>query len=135
VPQPRWRLPSRRNCAWLLSQEPASLDELARRFLHHLYETAPELAVAGEFARRFTARIRGDSDAGLDQWIEDAMASELASLATGISRDIKAFRAAITEPWSTGQVEGQINRLKTIKRQMYGRSGCTLLRSRLLAAA
>ncbi|MGY6498076.1 MAG: transposase [Microcella sp.] len=103
--------------------------------MHHLYEAAPELAVAGELARRFAALIRGDDDAGIEQWLKDATNSELASLAAGIGRDIKAVRAAITQPWSTSPVEGQINRLKTIKRQMYGRSGYLLLRNRLLAAA
>ncbi|WP_413776908.1 transposase [Mesorhizobium sp. AR07] len=105
------------------------------QFLGHLYDCAPELLKAGDLARRFAALIRGDDDAGLDQWIEDATDSELASLAAGIGRDIAAVRAAITQPWSTSPVEGQINRLKTIKRQMYGRSGYPLLRNRMLAAA
>lgn len=131
----RWRPPSRRNCAWLLSEDPTSLDEQTKRFLHHLHENAPELSIAGELARRFAAMIRGDDDTGLDQWIADATGSELASLAAGIGRDIEAVRAAITQPWSTSPVEGQINRLKTIKRQMYGRAAYPLLRSRLLAAA
>ena len=134
-PNSRWRPPSRRNCAWLLSEDPASLDEQTERFLHHLHENAPELSIAGELARRFAALIRGDDDAGLEQWITDATVSELASLAAGLSRDIEAVRAAITQPWSTSPVEGQINRLKTIKRQMYGRAAYPLLRSRLLAAA
>ncbi|RWJ42130.1 MAG: transposase [Mesorhizobium sp.] len=131
----RWRPPSRRNCAWLLSEAPTSLDEQTKRFLHHLHENAPELSIAGELARRFAATIRGDNDTGLDQWIADATGSELASLAAGIGRDIEAVRAAITQPWSTSPVEGQINRLKTIKPQMYGRAAYPLLRSRLLAAA
>ncbi|WP_431311662.1 ISL3 family transposase [Neomesorhizobium albiziae] len=135
APQSPWRLPSRRNCAWLLSEDPTSLEAQTERFLHHLHENAPELSIAGELARRFAALIRGDDDAGLEQWIADATNSELASLAAGIGRDIEAVRAAITQPWSTSPVEGQINRLKTIKRQMYGRSGYPLLRSRLLAAA
>lgn len=130
-----WRPPSRRNCAWLLSKEPTSLDVQTERFLHHLHENAPELSVAGELARRFAALIRGDDETGLQQWIEDASDSELASLAQGIGRDIDAVRAAITQPWSTSPVEGQINRLKTIKRQMYGRAGYALLRSRVLMAA
>lgn len=121
-PNSRWRSPSRRNCAWLLSEDPTSLDEQTKRFLHHLHENAPELSIAGELARRFAAVIRGDDDAGLEQWIADATGSELASLAAGIGRDTEAVRAAITQLWSTSPVEGQINRLKTIKRQMYGRA-------------
>ncbi|WP_371930162.1 hypothetical protein [Bradyrhizobium sp. CCGUVB1N3] len=64
--------------------------------------------------------------------MEDASSSELASLANGIGRDIAAVRAAITQPWSNSSVEGQINRLKTIKRHMYGRSGYALPRNGLL---
>lgn len=134
-PNVRWRLPSRRNCAWFLSKEPTSLDKQTERFLHHLYDNAPELSNARKLARRLAALIRGNDDAGLDQWIEDASRSELASLAQGVGRDIEAVRAAINQPWSTSPVEGQINRLKTIKRQMYGRSGYALLKNRLLAAA
>ncbi|MER8849819.1 hypothetical protein NKH87_33855 [Mesorhizobium australicum] len=117
----RWGPPSRRNCAWLLSEDPTLLDQQTGQFLGHLYGCAPELLKAGDLARRFAALIRGDDDAGLEQWIEDATDSELASLAVGIGRDIAAVRAAITQPWITSPVEGQINRLKTIKRQMYGR--------------
>ncbi|MGH6712475.1 MAG: ISL3 family transposase [Bradyrhizobium sp.] len=134
-PNSRWRPPSRRNCAWLLSENPTSLDEQTERFLRHLYENAPQLSIAGKLARRFAAMIRGDDDAGLEQWVADATNSDLASLAAGIGRDLEAVRAAITQPWSTSPVEGQINRLKTIKRQMYGRAAYPLLRSRLLAAA
>ncbi|OAF04330.1 transposase [Bradyrhizobium centrolobii] len=75
------------------------------------------------------------SPRGVALRIEDASRSELASLAQGIGRDIAAVRAATTQPWSTSPVEGQITRLKTIKRQMYGRSGYALLKNRLLAAA
>ncbi|TIQ35927.1 MAG: transposase [Mesorhizobium sp.] len=134
-PNARWPPRSRRNCAWLLSEDPTLLDEQIEQFLGHLYDCAPELLKAGDLARRFAALIRGDDDAGLEQWIEDATNSELASLAAAIGRDIAAVRGAITKPWSTSPCEGQINRLKTIKRQMYGRSGYPLLRNRLLAAA
>jgi transposase len=50
----------------------------------------------------------------------------------GLQKDISAIAAAVESPWSTGQVEGQINRLKMIKRQMYGRAGFELLRARVL---
>ncbi|MDA9442732.1 transposase [Bradyrhizobium sp. CCBAU 51745] len=129
----QWRAPSRRDCARLLMGELTLLDEQTKRFLHHLQEVAPELSDAARLARRFVAVIRGQDDASLQQWIEDASNSELAALAGGIARDISAVRAAIKQPWSTSPVEGHINRLKTIKRQMYGRSGFALLRNRVLA--
>jgi transposase len=49
-----------------------------------------------------------------------------------LTRDIEAVKRAITEPWSSGQAEGQINRLKTLKRAMYGRASIELLRARML---
>lgn len=127
--------PSRRACAWLLSEESNALDYAMQRFLHHLFEQAPELEVVSKLARRFAALIRGDDEAALDQWIVDAAGSELDGFATGIARDIDAVKAAITHSWSTSPVEGRINRLKTLKRQMYGRAKYDLLRNRLLAAA
>jgi transposase len=131
----RGRPPSRRACAWLLSEEPSALDDATQSFLRHLFEHAPELQTAGELARRFAALIRGDDELALEKWIADAAGTEMDALAKGIRRDIGAVKAAITYPWSTSPVEGRINRLKTLKRQMYGRAGCQLLRSRLLAAA
>jgi len=56
----------------------------------------------------------------------------LASLATGLQHDYAAVHAAFSLPWSNGQVEGQVNRLKCIKRQMYGRAKFDLLRLRVL---
>ncbi|MDK1389340.1 transposase [Sinorhizobium sp. 8-89] len=130
----RERAPSRRECAWFLSRDAASLNERAGHFLRHLYEHAPKREKAAELAGRFAALIRGDDD-DLERWIADARHSELASFAAGIERDIEAVKAAITEPWSTSPVEGQINRLKMIKCQMYGRSGYNLLKSKVLARA
>ncbi len=118
-----------------MSEQPDALDDATQCFLRHLFEHAPDLQVAGDLARRFAATIRGDDETALDQWIVDAAGTELHALAMGIKRDIDAVTAAITHPWSTSPVEGRINRLKTLKRQMYGRAGYALLRSRILAAA
>nr|WP_263499467.1 transposase [Sphingobium sp. 3R8] len=62
-----------------------------------------------------------------------ALTNPLASLARGLKRDIGAVQAALTLPWSTGPVEGKINKLKLIKRSMYGRAGLELLRARVMA--
>jgi transposase len=73
--------------------------------------------------------------AGLDGWLAKATGSgipELAGFAEGIRRDYTAIRAAFDLPWSNGQVEGQVNRLKLLKRQMYGRANLDLLRRRVL---
>ena len=130
-----WRPPSRRACAWLLGQDPQSSNTKTDCFLKHVQEHAPQLTKAADLARRFATILRGDDASLLEGWIADAMDSELASLAGGIGRDIEAVRGAIIYPWTTSPVEGQINRLKTIKRQMYGRSGHQLLRSRVMLAA
>ena len=106
-----------------------------RLFMKKLVEIAPALAVASDLAKRFVAMLRPRDAGKLDDWLAAAEGSELASFAAGIARDVGAVRAGMVEPWSTSPVEGQINRLKTIKRQMYGRARYDLLRQRVLAAA
>ena len=71
----------------------------------------------------------------LDKWLEEARGTDLASFAAGLQRDIEAVRGALETPWSTSPVEGQISRLKMIKRQMFGRSGFDFLRQRVLNTA
>lgn len=89
----------------------------------------PFLVQARALIDRFHTMIRRRAEAELDPWITEARVSLLASFATGISNDKAAVRAAITEPWSNGQTEGQITRLKLIKRQMYGRAKIDLLQA------
>ena len=72
---------------------------------------------------------------GLDSWLERAAQSGLTAFqrfANGLRDDYKAVKAGLTLRWSTGPVEGQINRLKMLKRQMYGRANIDLLRQRIL---
>jgi transposase len=126
--------PSQRRCAWLLGCEPDTINAGERSFVERITDAVPALGTAADLARRFAAMIRGGDATELDAWLDAARASEVASFAQGLSRDLAAVRAAITEPWSTSPVEGQINRVKTMKRQMYGRAGHALLRMRVLAA-
>ena len=84
---------------------------------------------------QFHDMIRTQDEAKLDVWIANANASLISSLATGVLKDIAAVRAAITQPWSNGQVEAQITKLKLVKRQMYGRAKIDLLEARLLGTA
>lgn len=73
----------------------------------------------------------------LDGWLEDAAnenVPELRHFVKSLRQDYSAVRGALTYEWSNGQVEGQVNRLKMIKRQMYGKAGFKLLRQRVLAA-
>jgi transposase len=82
--------------------------------------------------------VRERKSEQLDSWLEQASASPLQELhrfALGLRAEYAAMRAALSEPWSTGQVEGQITRLKSLKRQMYGRAHIDLLRLRVLHVA
>jgi len=97
-------------------------------------QAVPALALARDLLERFHALLRSKFSAGLDAWLADAANSLLRSFATGIAADREAVAAAITEPWSNGQTEGQITKLKLVKRQMYGRAHLNLLRARLCTA-
>ena len=84
---------------------------------------------------RFRGILRSENAGKLGVWINDAQQSGLHAMqrfARTLRRDIDAVRNSITEQWSNGQTEGQINRLKTMKRAMYGRAGPELLRARML---
>ena len=94
-----------------------------------------EVAAAEHMAQAFRDLFRDRKADGLDPWLNNAQASgipELQGFAAGIQRDHDAVVAGIEEVWSNGQVEGQVHRLKLLKRQMYGRSGFRLLRRRVL---
>ena len=95
----------------------------------------PGLADARSLVERFQTMIRTKAVGSLDGWIEHARASLIAPLARGVAKDITAIRAAITEPWSNGQTEGQITKLKLVKRQIYSRAKLDLLEARLIGAA
>lgn len=79
--------------------------------------------------------IRNRDAAAWPLWLEAAAPSPLASFARRLARDRNAVDAALRLPWGNGMVEGQIHRLKLIKRQMYGRAGFDLLRLRVLNPA
>ena len=78
--------------------------------------------------------IRSKAAAKLDEWLIAATPTLVGSFASGVEKDIAAVRNAIVSPWSNGKTEGQITRLKLIKRQMYGRAKLDLLQARLIGA-
>jgi transposase len=94
----------------------------------------PTLAEARLLVDRFQAMIRKKVVIELEPWIADSERSLIASFANGIVSDKSAVYAAITLPWSNGQVEAQITKLKLVKRQMYGRAKLDLLQARLIGA-
>ncbi|WP_424376036.1 ISL3 family transposase [Methylocystis silviterrae] len=100
-----------------------------------LKQASPSFVVMRQLAMRFRSILRGDDPDKLNKWLHDAKHSGVRSMqqfARALSRDIEAVRNAIVEHWSSGQAEGQINRLKAFKRAMYGRAGIDLLRARML---
>ncbi|RYB01313.1 ISL3 family transposase [Lichenibacterium ramalinae] len=141
-------LPSARQLAWLLVQPTSALDAIAAAVVARVEQDATASAVAA-LARRFTALVRAsgvgrtatpgrNAAADFDAWITTAKvcsAPAIATFASGLDGDVAAVRSALTEPWSSGQAEGQINRLKLIKRQSYGRAGLDLLQRRMVLAA
>jgi transposase len=109
-------------------------DRQARK-VDALKQGSDAFAEMRRLAMRFNGILRGKNSAPLDAWIDDAIDSELISImrfARVLRRDIDAVNNAVELPWSNGQAEGQINRLKTLKRAMYSRAGPELLRARML---
>lgn len=100
-----------------------------------LKETSPSFVVMRQLVMRFRGILRGSDPSKLASWMDDAQRTGLHSLwrfVLFLRRDVEAVRNAISERWSNGQTEGQINRLKTLKRSMYGWAGVELLRARML---
>ncbi len=94
----------------------------------------PLLVEAREIIAAFQAMIRKKSLADLEGWLTQARSSLVASFANGVTKGQAAVSAAITSPWSNGQTEGQITKLKLVKRQMYGRGKLDLLPARVIGA-
>jgi hypothetical protein len=100
-----------------------------------LKEASPSFVVMRRLAMRFRGLLQGANPSKLDRFLHDTRRSRVSSMqqfARTLTRDIEAVKHAIAEPWSSGQAEGQINRLKTLKRAMYGRASIELLRARML---
>ncbi|WP_342112361.1 transposase, partial [Methylobacterium sp. SI9] len=129
------RIPSTRRITRWLTGDPATLPPEDRAFTDALCVAAPKLRQAVENVRAFADLLRQGDPAGLTPWLEAAGKTDLGGFVTGLRQDEAAVRAAIVEPWSNGPVEGQVNRLKLIKRSMYGRAKFDLLRQRVLHAA
>jgi len=86
-------------------------------------------------ALEFRAVMNSKDSNQLNDWIQTAKLSgigQIVRFAFGLQKDMAAVSAAVESPWSNGQVEGQINRLKTIKQQIYGRAALPLLKARIL---
>lgn len=136
VEPPAHRAPSSHQVGWLLLQRAQDLQDQDQRFVSLLCEQCPAIAQAALLAGQFKSLVKNRDANALDTWLATSTAAdaprEMAGFAQGLKQDYSAVKAALTLPWSNGQVEGQINRLKLIKRQMYGRAKFDLLRRRFL---
>jgi len=130
-----WPVPSKQRAAWLVVADLERMTATEQRFVEALIVRSPELEGLISLAREFRSMVRHRQADRLDGWLAAVKGSALAGFAGGLVRDLAAVRAALSLPWSTGPVEGQISRLKTIKRTMCGRAGFELLRHRILQAA
>ena len=129
------RVPSARTIACLMTIKRDCMTKADAVVIAAIEAGVPSLVEARTLVDQFHDMIRKKDEAKLDAWIANAKASLVSSFATGVLKDIAAVRAAITQPWSNGQVEAQITKLKLVKRQMYGRAKLDLLEARLLGAA
>lgn len=119
---------------WIM-MDPAKLNPDDHAHLAAICSRSTILAAVREHVSRFARMIRTLGGADLPQWITDVQADDLPSLHTfikGLQRDLNAVTAGLTLPYSSGAVEGAVNRIKTIKRSMYGRAKFDLLRLRIL---
>ncbi|MFG3701926.1 ISL3 family transposase [Micromonospora sp. NPDC047620] len=131
------RVPSaRRITAWIMRPGHKLTDD-DRTSLADARSRCPDLDTLADLARRFTALVRHQGTGQhLDAWIDRARHTgypEVRGFAAGLISDRDAVVAGLIQPWSSGPVEGHVNRIKTIKRQMYGRASLDLRRKRVLA--
>jgi hypothetical protein len=140
-------LPSPKQLAWYLTRPRDRLTDEESSAIARLEQDAEAASVAA-LVRRFAGLVRGCSIGGeaavrapittFKSWLTDALKSGVSAVATfaaGLQQDGAAVKAALTTPWSSGQTEGQVNKLKLPKRQTFGRAKFDLLRRRVLLAA
>lgn len=129
------RVPSARTIARLMTAERDALSWVETITVAAIEESIPQLVEARDITDPFHVMLQKKAVFSLEGWLEKARQSLVSSFACGVFKDIDAVRAAIASNWSNGQTEGQITKLKLVKRQMYGRAKLDLLEARLIAAA
>lgn len=129
-------LPSKQ-ATFLFLRRPEELDEEEREQLQELRQLSEEVNLAYDLVQEFAKMLRTRIGKKLDTWLAQAQASqipELRSFVAGVQRDKAAVKTGLTLPQSNGLVEGKVNKLKLIKRMMFGRARFPLLRQRVLHA-
>ena len=128
------RTPSARIIARLMTSARDDLTRSEAILVAAIEANVPDLVTARETIMEFQTMIRSKAVAKLETWLEAGRETLVGSFANGVQKDLAAVRNAIISPWSNGQTEGQITRLKLIKRQMYGRAKLDLLQARLIGS-
>src|SRR5215470_9813841 len=126
-----------RRATWLVLRRETPRTEAEAQQLTQLHAQSPAVAEAIDLAQDFTQLVRQRQPERLDPWLKRATTSAVDAVqrfAAGLYEDDEAVKAGVTLPWSTGPVEGHINRLKMLKRQMFGRARLDLLGRRFLRA-
>ncbi|SCE41650.1 Transposase [Streptomyces sp. DvalAA-43] len=135
APDPGSKPPSVREVtSWIMTHPEHLRDDEAGK-LHRLRERDPELDRLTLHVRKFAVMTTGRHGDRLEGWITDVERDSLAPLAgfaRNLRRDFDAVRNGLSLSHSSGAVEGNINRLRMLKRQMFGRAGLDLLRKRVL---
>jgi transposase len=130
--------PTIREVTGWLTRHPGNLTEDEQPRLKALLERCPELQAASGHVRTFATMLTKLTGQDLPQWISDvrdAGLPGLSSFAKGLEQDLDAVTQGLTSRWNSGPVEGRVNHIKMIKRQMFGRAGLPLLRKRVLLTA
>jgi transposase len=126
-----------RRVTWLVLRREEKRTKAEAHQLAQLRAQQAEVAEAIDLAQAFATLVRQRQPAQLDPWLQRATTSALEALqrfATGLCDDYEAVKAGVTLPWSSGPVEGHINRLKMLKRHMFGRARLDLLSRRFVGA-
>jgi transposase len=127
--------PSPRSVSFLVVSRPEKRSRLAQLYLEQLCQVETKMAQLYELALSFLTLVRERRGEDLAAWMAQVASSgidALARFATGLQDDFPAIQAGLTLPWSNGVTEGQVNRLKLLKRQGYGQASVALLRQRML---
>lgn len=128
-------VPSVEQVSWWTILDPEKLRPDEQKFLDSLSAVSGQIQELGVFSREFAEILKQKNESGYTDWLNRARNSqvkEIRNFAAGIRQDAEPVRQAVISEWSNGQTEGQVNRLKTIKRQMYGRANFDLLKARVL---
>jgi transposase len=137
-PYTRPQGPSARAVSFAMVRPAAKQSHEVQTYVAQLCQMHPGIARAHALSQAFLAMVRERRGHDLEAWIAEATQSgidELARFAQGLQDDLSAIITGLTLEWNNGVTEGQIHRLKLVKRQGYGRNGFALLRQRVLQAA